>query len=107
MALANVSRFGLELARAAMDARRGLIDLPPLTGMTLDADDARIAETWLKKRHQWADPQPVAAFEQAFAAWNGSPYALAFSGGRKALSACIHGLGLKTGDEVILPGYTC
>ncbi len=28
-------------------------------------------------------------------------------GGRVALSACIHALGLRPGDEVILPGYTC
>jgi perosamine synthetase len=28
-------------------------------------------------------------------------------GGRVALSACLHGLGLSPGDEVILPGYTC
>src|SRR3989304_4500748 len=38
---------------------------------------------------------------------NVSRHAFAFLGGRVALSACIHALGLAPGDEVILPGYTC
>ena len=75
--------------------------------MTLDQDDADLAENWLKNSAQWGDAATVSAFERAFAAWNGSTYAFAFSAGRKALSACLAALELQPGDEVILPGYTC
>lgn len=79
----------------------------PLSGMTLDADDVRIARAALRRRDDWFDPAPVRAFESEFARWNGSRHAFAFLGGRVALSACVHALDLGPGDEVVLPGYTC
>lgn len=80
---------------------------PPLIATTLDADDARHARKLLRERDGWYDPAQVEAFERSFAAWNGSRQALAFMGGRVALSAIISALGLGPGDEAILPGYTC
>ncbi|MEW6380565.1 MAG: aminotransferase class I/II-fold pyridoxal phosphate-dependent enzyme [bacterium] len=81
--------------------------LPSLGSMTLDQDDVDLARNWLQNRSQWMDPGLVTQYETRFAHWNGSKHAFAFMGGRVALSACIHALGLQPGDEVILPGYTC
>jgi dTDP-4-amino-4,6-dideoxygalactose transaminase len=80
---------------------------PSLGSMTLDEDDVGLARAWLKQEESWYDTGPVATFQSAFAAWNGSRCAFAFMSGRVALSACLYALDLKPGDEVILPGYTC
>ena len=80
---------------------------PPLGSVTLDEDDLNIARGLLKDHEGWFHPEMVRRFENVFAEWNGSKYAFAFMGGRVALSACIHAIELKPGDEAILPGYTC
>jgi dTDP-4-amino-4,6-dideoxygalactose transaminase len=83
------------------------LTLPSLSSMTLDEDDVQLAQAWLEDRHTWYQTDEVKEYETRFAAWNGSAYAFSFMGGRVALSAIIHALGLEPGDEVILPGYTC
>lgn len=86
----------------------GSFTTPPLVSVTLDKDDVKVARGYLKKdRSDWYDPEMVQLYEQEFAQWNGSQFAFAYMGGRVALSACIYALGLKPGDEVIVPGYTC
>ncbi len=80
---------------------------PSLGSMTLDFDDVNLAKEWLRNRNHWEDQDIIRRYEAEFARWNGSKYAFAGMGGRVALSACIHALNLKPGDEVILPGYTC
>lgn len=70
-------------------------------------DDVVIARTALKDWSSWDDDSVVQEYERTFARWNGSVHASAFMSGREALSACIYALGLKSGDEVIVPGYTC
>src|SRR6185369_10783753 len=107
MALAELKTLGVELVCGGLDYYRDSMDLPPLTGQTLDLDDLELARNWLKLPAGWDALAPVTKFEQAFATWNGSREAVAFGAGRKALSACIHALGLQAGDEVIVPGYTC
>ena len=44
--------------------------------------------------------------EQAFCRFTGKKFALAVTGGTTALSSALVGLGISTGDEVIVPGYT-
>jgi perosamine synthetase len=83
------------------------VRLVPLGSMTLDPDDVAIAREWLAKPSEWHEPEVVARYGAEFAGWNGSQYGYAFMGGRVALSAAIDALELKTGDEVIVPGYTC
>ena len=61
----------------------------------------------LKQRINWQDEAIITEYESAFASWNESAHAFAFMGGRVALSAAIHALGLGSGDEVIIPGFTC
>ncbi len=45
-------------------------------------------------------------FEKDFAKIMGAEYALLLSGGTMALVSALVGLGIKPGDEVIVPGYT-
>lgn len=80
---------------------------PSFGCMTLDHDDIDVARMWLKNKEGWFNQETVRRYEAKFREWNGSKYAFAFMSGREALSACIYALGLKPGDEVILPGYTC
>ena len=105
-------RPSVNLARNQMaNVRRVLagepLATPPFVGATLDADDAERARSWLQRRERWYDTRIVEDFEARFAAWNESDDAVAFMGGRVALSAIIDALELRPGDEVIVPGYTC
>ncbi len=45
-------------------------------------------------------------FEQEYAAFTQTPYAIALANGSVALEAALHGLGIKQGDEVIVPSRT-
>jgi perosamine synthetase len=84
------------------------VTFPSLGSMTLEHDDVEIARNWLKKdQRHWDEEDAVIEYQEEFCRWNGSKHAYAFMGGRVALSACIHALGLEAGDEVIMPGYTC
>jgi perosamine synthetase len=49
----------------------------------------------------------VAIFETHFANWFKTSNAFAFWKGRAAMYAILKACGVKDGDEVILPGYTC
>ena len=49
----------------------------------------------------------VAISETHFANWFKTSNAFAFWKGRVAMYAILKALGVKDGDEVILPGYTC
>lgn len=80
---------------------------PSFVAATLEADDLMTIRKLLADRSRWFDEEVVHAYENAFARWNGSLAAFAFMGGRAALSAAIAALGLRPGDEVIIPGYTC
>lgn len=81
--------------------------MPSFGSMTVDYDDVKIANSELKNKESWYDNEIIAEYESEFAKWNGSENAFSFMGGREALSACIFALGLKKGDKVIIPGYTC
>ncbi|HAK95920.1 MAG TPA: aminotransferase DegT [Planctomycetes bacterium] len=45
-------------------------------------------------------------FEEAFAAWQGSTYAVSCASGTAALHVALSALGIGPGDEVIVPSYT-
>ena len=49
----------------------------------------------------------ITQFEKDFAAFFGHPKAFAFWKARVAFYAILKSLGITTGDEVIVPGYTC
>jgi len=52
-------------------------------------------------------PDVVRELERDFAAAAGTRFAFAFGAGRMALYVLLEALGLKAGDEVVVPGFTC
>lgn len=55
---------------------------------------------------QLAQGPRVAAFEEAFAAFVGAPYAVAVSSGTAALHLALLAHGIGPGDEVVVPAFT-
>jgi len=106
--LAGFSRIARSQATVVRNAARGWpLTYTGTTAMTLDADDLDLAAALLANRSDWTSDAPVNAFEREFAAWNGSRFAAAFASGRVALAAAIAALGLRAGDHVVMPGYSC
>ena len=101
-------RIARSQATALRNAARGWpLIYTGTTAMTIDLDDIDLAAALLKDRLDWISEEPVDAFERAFADWNGSRSAAAFASGRIALSAAVAALGLRAGDQVVMPGYSC
>jgi len=57
------------------------------------------------KVNYWTGPKGM-EFEQQFAVWQGSKYAVSASSGTAALHIALSALGIGPGDEVIVPSYT-
>jgi dTDP-4-amino-4,6-dideoxygalactose transaminase len=57
------------------------------------------------KVNYWTGPKGM-EFEEEFAAWQGSKYAISASSGTAALHIALSALGIGPGDEVIVPSYT-
>jgi len=58
-------------------------------------------------RSAWLTTGPkVIEFEEAFAKFVGARYAVAVSSGTAALHAAMYAIGIKPGDEVIVPAMT-
>ena len=53
----------------------------------------------------WTGPQGR-EFEEKFAQWQGSKFAISTATGTSALHVCLAALGIGPGDEVIVPSYT-
>ena len=80
----------------------------PVLSATLGEDDVTIAKHWLAKPEiKYQNDKHVLEWEQVFAKWLGVETATAWLGGRASLYAAVAALGLKPGDEVILPAFTC
>lgn len=101
-------RVGVRLATSMVRSISGKPwSFPAFGSMTIEADDLAYVDYALAHPDEWANMESEQAYQREFAAWNGSKHALAFAQGRVALSASIYALGLKPGDEVIIPNYTC
>jgi dTDP-4-amino-4,6-dideoxygalactose transaminase len=72
-----------------------------------DEDAIRSVEQVLRsgKVNYWTGPRGL-EFEQQFAAWQGSKYAVSVATGTAALHVSLTALGIGPGDEVIVPSYT-
>ena len=57
------------------------------------------------KINYWTGPKGR-EFEQAYAEWQGSKYAISVTNGTAALHVALTALGIGPGDEVIVPSYT-
>lgn len=78
-----------------------------LGSQTVDRDDLKIADFYLKNPEKIYDQNIIDKYENKFAEYNESKFAYSFMGGRVALSACIDALGVREGDSVMVPAYTC
>jgi perosamine synthetase len=77
----------------------------PYGRQLIDEDDIRAVTEVL--RSDWLTTGPkVAEFEQAVADYVGAKYAVAVSSGTAALHAAMYAIGIKFGDEVIVPPIT-
>lgn len=74
--------------------------LAPLQEELRAAADRVIQSGWFL-----AGPE-VAAFEDEFASFAGLPHAVALNSGTDALGLALRGLGLRPGDEVVMPSHT-
>ncbi len=77
----------------------------PYGRQTIDEDDIKAVVDVL--RSDWLTTGPkVAEFEQAVADYVGAKYAVAVNSGTAALHAAMYAIGVKLGDEVIVPPIT-
>lgn len=77
----------------------------PYGRQQIDEDDIQAVVDVL--RSDWLTTGPkVAEFEQAVADYVGTKYAVAVSNGTAALHASMYAIGIKPGDEVIVPPMT-
>ncbi|WP_301123076.1 DegT/DnrJ/EryC1/StrS family aminotransferase [Mycolicibacterium fortuitum] len=68
-----------------------------------------VLSTWALTRYLVDDPENqswVRRFEKTISSKLDSPHAVAVNSGTSALVTALAGLGIGTGDEVIVPGYT-
>lgn len=78
----------------------------PHSRPTLGEEEVRAVAEVVRSGHLAQGPC-VKAFEHHMAAFLGLPGAVAVSSGSVALEAALLALGVKEGDEVILPSYVC
>jgi dTDP-4-amino-4,6-dideoxygalactose transaminase len=74
---------------------------------SLDEKAIKAVEDVLRsgKVNYWTGPKGM-EFEQKFAEWQGSKFAINVSSGTAALHVALTALGIGPGDEVIVPSYT-
>jgi dTDP-4-amino-4,6-dideoxygalactose transaminase len=74
---------------------------------SLDNKAIKAVEEVLKsgKINYWTGPKGM-QFEEKFAEWQGSKYAISVATGTAALHVSLASLGIGPGDEVIVPSYT-
>jgi len=72
-----------------------------------DDKEKRALEDVLESRIWWRTPgTKTLEFEKEFAHFHGAKHGLAVTNGTAALEVVMSGLGIKPGDEVIIPDYT-
>jgi len=77
----------------------------PITKAIFEADDLAVIQKPLESG--WVVQGPyVAAFERGFAEWTGTAAAMATTSCTTAMQLAMSALGLKPGDEVIVPSFT-
>jgi dTDP-4-amino-4,6-dideoxygalactose transaminase len=86
--------------RAVQSEPGDIFDWPIIT----PEDEAAALE--VLRRGAMSDTDITIKFEQEFAAWQGTEYALAHSSGTAAIQAAMFGCGVGVGDEIICPSIT-
>jgi len=78
----------------------------PHSRPTIDEDDIKAVAEVMRSGHI-AEGHKVEEFERAMASYIGVNGAVALSSGTASLHLSLLSLGVKDGDEVIMPSYTC
>jgi dTDP-4-amino-4,6-dideoxygalactose transaminase len=80
----------------------------PLFASSLDAYQDRIAERLAEvaRAGRWILGPEVAAFEREFAAYLGVRFCIGVANGTDALTIALRALGVRPGDEVVVPSFT-
>ena len=71
----------------------------------MTAEDEEAALEVIRK-NKFSGTDITEKFQQEFAAWQGTEYAIAYCNGTASLSAAMFGIGLGHGDEIICPTKT-
>jgi len=72
-----------------------------------DQNEERVLREVLESRVWWRTPGTrTLEFEQAFANFHGARHGIAVTNGTAALEVTLAGLGIASGDEVIVPNFT-
>ncbi|NMC04196.1 MAG: DegT/DnrJ/EryC1/StrS family aminotransferase [Candidatus Lokiarchaeota archaeon] len=77
----------------------------PVVQLGLDEQTVKDAAEVLKSG-MWADGKNVKALEEEFARYIGAKHARAVNNGTAALICALYGVGIKPGDEVLVPSFT-
>ena len=95
------------MSRLAIDGGPKAITNTLGTWPQLDENAIRAVEAVLRsgKVNYWTGPKGR-EFEEEFARWQGSKYAISVNTGTAALHVSLSALGIGPGDEVIVPSYT-
>ena len=71
--------------------------------MTAEDEEAALG---VIRKNKFSGTDITEKFQQEFAAWQGTEYAIAYCNGTASLSAAMFGIGLGHGDEIICPTKT-
>jgi len=78
----------------------------PLYKILVDDEDVKSVSKVIKRGADWAIGPEIANFENMMSNYIGSTYCLTFNSGTSALHAALLALGIKKGDEVLVPSFT-
>lgn len=78
----------------------------PLFKIYWDEKDIEAVSASLKRGMNWACGPNIEKFEKLIADYIGTKYAVVFNSGTSALHALLISLGIKEGDEVIVPSFS-
>lgn len=93
------------LPQRQVSSRTGAIKIP-VCEPTIGPSEAQYVLRAMADNHVSSASPPVAMFESAFAARMNTPYAVATSSGGAAIFMTLKALGIKAGDEIILPTFS-
>lgn len=80
----------------------------PLLNMSLSERENEIAASWLSvDESQWQETENIRRLHQQISTIWQTPWVASFMGGRASLFAVIRTLGLKPGDQIVIPAFTC
>lgn len=78
----------------------------PLYEILVDDEDVKSVSKVIKRGTDWAIGPEIENFESMMSNYIGSNYCLTFNSGTSALHAALLALGIKKGDEVLVPSFT-